>query len=44
MTLSGSKSSCGMKVILSSRSMVDRRHQIGEENDQQKKNAEAEGC
>jgi hypothetical protein len=26
MTVSGSKSSCGMKVILSSRSMVDRRH------------------
>jgi len=26
MTVSGSKSSCGVKVILSSRSMVDRRH------------------
>ena len=26
MTVSGSKNSCGMKVILSSRSMVDRRH------------------
>jgi len=26
MTVSGSKSSCGAKVILSSRSMVDRRH------------------
>jgi hypothetical protein len=26
MTVSGSKSSCGVKVILSSRSMVDKRH------------------
>jgi hypothetical protein len=26
MTVSGSKSSCGVKVILSSRSIVDRRH------------------
>ena len=26
MTVSGSKSSCGVKVIFSSRSMVDRRH------------------
>jgi len=26
MTVSRSKSSCGVKVILSSRSMVDRRH------------------
>ena len=26
MTVSGSKSSCGAKVILNSRSMVDRRH------------------
>ncbi len=26
MTVSGNKSSCGVKIILSSRSMVDRRH------------------
>ncbi len=36
MTVSGSKSSCGLKVILSSRSMVDRRHINNRLKDQQK--------